>query len=114
MMRGFEKMCNAAIPGSGRGIVGDWPDSCWVAEITGKDDRFGFKREFLRFKKDYSEANSKGSRGVMAVYTLNDFSFYEVKDNKKRYFCKLEDWNIVQIEKEEIDSWLKDISESMS
>lgn len=50
----------------------------------------------------------------MAVYTLNDFSFYEVKDNKKRYFCKLEDWNIVQIEKEEIDSWLKDISESMS
>ena len=30
----------------------------WIAEITGKDAKFGLKREFLNGVRDYSRANS--------------------------------------------------------
>ena len=37
---------------------------CWVAKITGEDNKYGLAREFVAYKKDYSSANSVGSRGV--------------------------------------------------
>src|SRR4030042_1894631 len=49
----------------------------WVARITGTDPHFGLARQFVRCTKDYSEANSMGSRGVRGFYVL-DSGIYEV------------------------------------
>ncbi len=50
----------------------------WVARLTGLDAKRGFMREFVRGRKDYSRANSVGSRGVFYHYMLDDNAVYEV------------------------------------
>lgn len=50
----------------------------WVARLTGLDARRGFVREFVHGRKDYSNANSVGSRGVFYHYMLEDDAVYEV------------------------------------
>jgi hypothetical protein len=91
-------------------FYGDSKPCGWAAEITGPDQKYKLARSFLRFKKDYSRANSKGSRGVYAIYTLEENKIYEVKDNKRRYFCKLEGWAIKEITENEVMEWLKSLS----
>jgi hypothetical protein len=66
------------IPSASRRLMGGGPPMPWVAEITGDHPRFGLQREFLRFDKDFEEANSQGSRGVHAVYILESGHAYEV------------------------------------
>ena len=61
----------------------------------------------MPYKKDYSQSNSVGSRGVMAVYMLNDNMIYEVKDWKIRYFCTIKDWSIVRITETEVKEWIE-------
>jgi hypothetical protein len=67
----------------------------WVAEIVGTHPTFGFAREFLSPLRDYSEANSVGSRGVFLYYQLGVGKIYEVSarlswKKKDRYFCRQE------------------------
>jgi hypothetical protein len=105
---------NECLPGMGSAAFGRWPASGWCAEITGTDPKWKYKREFCRFKKDYSRANSKGSRGVYAIYCLDGGKYYEVKDGSRRYFAQVHDWKVVEVDKEEVDEWLKSRSESTS
>jgi hypothetical protein len=51
----------------------------WLAELTGLSDTYKFERIFLKGNKDYSLANSKGSRGVFIYYTIEEEKFYEIK-----------------------------------
>jgi hypothetical protein len=97
--------------GIGRRIVGSIPPPVWVAEITGRDPKYKYARKFLRYKKDYSQSNSKGTRGIYAVYVIDDGRIYEVKDGKQRYFCIVQDWKIKQIDLEYVESWLGGKSE---
>jgi hypothetical protein len=93
------------------------PASCWVAEITGYDRRYGLSRSFLRGQDDYSSANSTGSRGVYRIYILESGRYYEVKcritwKKDDRYFCKVtEAGEIIHVEQLEIDQWLNYLSE---
>jgi hypothetical protein len=86
------------------------PNSAWVAEITGFDLKYKFKREFLRFKKDYSRSNSVGSRGVYANYILESGHIYDIKDHKDRYFCKVDSHgNIIRLSESDVKQCLKNI-----
>lgn len=84
------------------------PPSAWIAEISGPDSKYKFKREFLRFKKDYSRANSVGSRGVYANYILESGRIYDVKCHKDRYYCKIDDQGkIIRLTESEVIECLK-------
>lgn len=84
------------------------PSTGWIAEIIGFDPKFKYQRDFVKFKKDYSRANSKGSRGVYAVYILESGKIYDIKDNKFRYFAIVEnDGNIKEIPETEVLKCLK-------
>lgn len=97
----------------GNKLFGKRPHGFWIAKITGTDPKYGFNREFLPYKKDYSESNSKGSRGVYAYYILESGIYYEIKEQiswnrTKRYFCKIdESGDIITVNKEEIIKWTK-------
>jgi len=66
----------------------------WVAEITGTDPQYGLRREFLDYTVDYSRKNSRGTRGIYQIYTLED-GVYEIKGGtawghiEKRRFCRV-------------------------
>lgn len=80
----------------------------WVARIGGLDDKYGFRREFQRGQKDYSRANSIGSRGVYEYFALND-GIYEIHERvtwkrTRRYFVRVEGAGIIEISKEEVTS----------
>ena len=82
----------------------------WVAEILGRDQEYGWVREFLRGKKDYTHANSIGSRGVMVYYHLIEGPVYEVNSWKTwqsvdRYFCRIEAGDVVRMTEEEVAVW---------
>ena len=79
--------------------------SPWVSELG---------HGIVHYKKDYSRSNSNGSRGVYAVYTLEEGKVYEVNAWSERYFCTVRDWQVVRLENEEVEAWLKNHSVSMS
>lgn len=81
----------------------------WCAKLTGLSEKFGFEREFLRARRDYSEANSKGSRGVYLYFTLYEGDIYEVHEivswsRDRRYFVKAVAGAVVEIEQAEVDA----------
>jgi len=84
----------------------------WVARITGRDPKYGLAREFVKGQKDYSQANSVGSRGVYEYFALKDGSIYEVNAREtwkrtRRYFIRVENTEITEISKEEVGRWLE-------
>ncbi len=89
------------------------PYKPWVAEITGFDPVYKFKREFLKAKKDYTHANSTGSRGIYVNYIIECGRIYEVKcmaTNTRidRYFCVAEEnGDIKRLAEEEVEQCLK-------
>lgn len=75
------------LTGDRRGLQGWTP---WVARITGTDPRYKLAREFIQGNRDYSRANSVGSRGIMINYWLKP-GVYEVFErtswsSSRRYF----------------------------
>lgn len=83
----------------------------WVARITGLDSRYGLAREFVRGTRDYSEANSVGSRGLYLYYALAD-GIYEVREliswqRDRRYFVRSEAGDIIEISRDDVDAWLE-------
>lgn len=85
----------------------------WVAEITGIDTKFGFKRNFLTGNWERSKSNSIGSRGTRLCFVLESSKLYEVKSpvswrTTDRYFCTVNDLGeINKITETEAKSWLK-------
>ena len=83
-------------------------DRPWVAKLTGLYASGKFQHEFLRGNKDYSESNSKGSRGIYFWYTLESGNYYEVNDlqtwkHTERYLCKVSELGeIIPVEEVEI------------
>lgn len=90
------------------------PNRYWVAEITGRSNKYKFERKFLNCKKDYTESNSTGTRGVYAYYILEEGKIYEVSSpqtwsSTDRYFCTIENGNLIRLSSEEVENlnWLK-------
>ncbi|MEN6396105.1 MAG: hypothetical protein ABFC78_06440 [Methanoregula sp.] len=89
------------------------PSHPWVAKITGLWPSGKFQREFLRGTNDYSEANSKGSRGVFVWYMLESGNYYDVYEliswkNDDRYLCKVDDeGNIIYVDEKEIQVYFE-------
>ena len=46
-----------------------------------------------------------GSRGVRAIYMLEEGKIYEVKEWQERYFCIVRDWTICRIDDNEVEEW---------
>lgn len=97
--------------GMAEAVVGKIPAACWVAQITGTDPKFKFQREFMQGKKDYSESNSVGSRGVYLHYFLDD-GIYEVKEQvswnrSRRYFLRVTEGQTEEIAEDEVLKCLK-------
>jgi hypothetical protein len=116
----YTNILNEGMPGLGNKIIGNIPPSCWVAEITGFDAKYKYDRHFLKYKKDYSHANSKGSRGIYGEYILESNHIYEVKEQiswsrTKRYFCMAtEDGEIKELTEQEVINWLNNTLGLMS
>jgi hypothetical protein len=77
-------------------------DRPWVAKLTGLFASGKFQHDFLRGNKDYTDANSKGSRGVYFWFTLESGDYYEVNDlqtwkRTERYFCKVTEEGEIEI-----------------
>lgn len=118
VLRSYRNLTNSLSPGLGDFTFGDTKKGYWVAEITGLDPKYKYQRKFLSGKKDYQHANSKGSRGVYVYYLLGSGRIYEVLQpvswkNSNRYFCTVSaDGEILIVDKDFIDQWIKDHSES--
>lgn len=115
-MKLWRTIIDEMVPGLGTVTIGPDPFSKWVARITGFDPVYKYKREFMRYKKDYARSNSKGSRGVYQCYLLDSGYVYEVKGRKgRRWFCAVtEDGDIIEVDKEYVNQWIKDHSVSTS
>lgn len=82
----------------------------WVARITGRDDKHGLAREFLRGQPDYSGSNEDGSRGVVRWYELPEGCVYEINaplswTEADRYFARSERGRLVRMTREEVEAW---------
>jgi len=78
----------------------------WVALIQGRDPKYGFAREFLTGVRDYSRANSVGSRGIVTVWTLGD-GLYEISlpqswSRTERFFARVVDGQLERISAAEV------------
>jgi len=84
------------------------PRKPWCAKLIGYDEiRDQFEREFQRPQKDYSKANSVGSRGVINYYWLESGFVFEVHQlvswkNSRRWFAAVSDsGEVVEIKRED-------------
>lgn len=103
----WRSIANDALPGLGDQTFG-MKKLWWVAEITGLNPIYKFERKFLKYKKDYSQANSKGSRGVYAIYFLENGKVYDISTCRNRYFCRIEDDEEIRMTEKEVSEWLND------
>lgn len=91
-------------------MLGNDKSRPWVARLTGLDPKFGFARQFLRGQRDYSQANSIGSRGVKEYFPL-DPGVYEVHERitwkrTRRYFIRVQGVQIEEVNREDVIEWL--------
>jgi len=78
----------------------------WVARITGFHNQYGFVREFVTGMRDYTHANSIGSRGIYEYFALSP-GIYEVNEcvklgKNRRYFIRVQDATITEIDRDEV------------
>lgn len=93
----------------------------WCAEITGRDPTYGYARQFLPPRYDYSQANSVGSRGIYAWWTIETGRLYQMSSRQswtggmeRRWLVVDEDGDTRELTQEEADRWLNDHSASTS
>jgi hypothetical protein len=76
----------------------------WVAEVIGMDRGGRLQRRFVEGLKDYSCANSVGSRGVHKYYVLTEGPLYEIVDRigygkpQRRRYCRVVDGKVCAVE----------------
>jgi hypothetical protein len=101
-----------------KAVIGTgWSRRPWIAEITGRDDKFGMARKFIESKLTRKHANGAHTRGVDLWFILESGHLYEVKHSiswtrSERYFCIVTDSGDIQrITKAEVEQWLNGRSE---
>jgi hypothetical protein len=109
----YRNLTNELMPGLGDMTFGKSQKPYWVAEITGEDSKYKFKREFLRCKKDYSEANGVGSRGVYVYYNLEEGKVYHVSSPESwkridKYYCTIKNGELQRLTQKEVEKWVND------
>lgn len=73
----------------------------WVAEITGTDPKYGFKREFLR--EDTKDTSYSGKTGRVS-YLLTEGKVYEICEAwKGRYYTTIKEGDIQRLTREELE-----------
>ena len=83
----------------------------WAAEITGTDERYGLARQFLPAKRDFTGANSAGSRGVWFWYTFESGRYYEVcyrtswQSGYRGFKTVTQEGDVVDVAREEVERW---------
>lgn len=104
----YSQITNDLVPGLGDDTFDKLPPSGWVAELTGFDPKYKYTRKFLKHNKDYSRANSKGSRGIFAEYILESGKIYDIKDDRLRYFARVTDnGDVKSMSESEVKEWVK-------
>lgn len=84
----------------------------WCDELIPQCEGAVYRREPLRGKRDYAEANGSGTRGVFVYYTVESGHLYEVSapltwKHTDRYYCIVDDaGRIVRLSEEEARAWL--------
>lgn len=66
----------------------------WVAQITGRDAKFGLRRKFLPANWQRKDANGAHTRCVYLWFVLESGRLYEVSApvswrKRERYFCRV-------------------------
>lgn len=95
-----------------QGYLGRDKSKPWVARLTGLDEQYGFKRDFMRAPCDYSRASGTGARGIYKYYALEP-GIYEVNERTswksvRRYFIQVhDDATYTEIGHEQVMSWLQ-------
>lgn len=85
-----------------------------VAEIS-RDEFGGLAKCWLAGKRDYSKANSKGSRGVYVWYTLEQDKLYWIKDPRswrctETYFAAITaDGTVCRLSEAQAQEWLNEL-----
>lgn len=112
----YGKIIDQISPGLGNQVIGcNRMRMPWIAEVTGIDNKFGFKRNFLKGNWERSKSNATGSRGTRLCFVIESGRLYEVKSPQSwrsidRYFCTVsEEGNIRRITETEAKTWLKNI-----
>lgn len=82
----------------------------WLAQLT--LNRRSFDRRFMSGRKDYSNSNSKGSRGVTVEYIVENGA-YELKSSESwssstRQFLIAFNGDVKKCTKEEAERWLSE------
>lgn len=110
----YGKIIDQALPGLGNHVIGrSRMRMPWVAEVAGVDNKFAFKRNFLKANWERSKSNATGSRGTRLCFALESGKLYEVKSPQSwrstdRYFCTVnEEGNIIRMTDTEAKTWLK-------
>lgn len=89
-------------------VAGMGGTGTWVAEVVGLRDGGRLDRKFVDGLKDYSDANSVGSRGVFKYYVLTEGPLYEIVDRQsygkpqRRRYCRVADGKIVSMSISEV------------
>jgi hypothetical protein len=83
----------------------------WCARITGFDDRWVYKREFMSGTRDYTRTNNADSRGTYVYYHLPPGIYEICRDvtwqRYERFFLlATKDGNWREISTEDVKQWL--------
>jgi hypothetical protein len=97
-------------------ITNNGKSRAWCAKIVFAQNEsiYIFKRIYLNANISYLESNSVGSRGVFAFYNLEEGNVYEVNSplnwkHDDRYFCRIENNELIRMTKQEVLEWLKNL-----
>lgn len=93
------------------GPIAGFKSRCWVARIFGSNGQNGWARAFITGYRDYSAANSIGSRGIYITYLLDEGPIYEVSARQSwrstdRYFIRIIDGQPQRMSRGEVEQCL--------
>lgn len=106
-MRRTARAIEAVMPGCGRLFDAGPSGAPWIAEIIGMHPTYRFERKFVKPQKDYSDGNSKGSRGVMLYFVVEEGRLYEISKRtswkgSSRYFFRIENGREEKLTEQEV------------
>lgn len=83
-----------------------------VCRVWASNGRGGWVKDYLRGDRCYANANSKGSRGVMVSYFLDEGPIYHICDPKTwsqtdRYFARIINGEMIRMSDDEVVSCLE-------